>query len=214
MTEPKVFRDLAAYWESSFFEDMRRLHVERPTTLTRVSEYIPEIVSFVERIIGNGFAYAEGAEGKRNVWFDTRAFDGARSQRTSQASSAEPNSAPANGVQKNAEGEWNHSYAKLAPWSKGNRELLEEGEGSLSTSAAVTGGKRTPSDFALWKSSKAGEPAWPSPWGPGRPGWHIECSVMASEVLGSRMDMHSGGVDLMFPHHDNEIAQSEVSMGR
>jgi cysteinyl-tRNA synthetase len=73
-------------------------------------------------------------------------------------------------------------------------------------------GKKQPSDFALWKAkSKPGEPAWPSPWGEGRPGWHIECSVMASEVLGRGMDVHSGGVDLMFPHHDNELAQSEVS---
>lgn len=78
--------------------------------------------------------------------------------------------------------------------------------GALSTGAS----KRFPSDFALWKASKPGEPAWPSPWGPGRPGWHIECSVMASEILGDNMDIHSGGIDLCFPHHDNEIAQSEV----
>ena len=65
-------------------------------------------------------------------------------------------------------------------------------------------------DFALWKASKSGEPSWPSPWGPGRPGWHIECSVMATAVLGDKLDIHSGGVDLAFPHHDNEIAQSEV----
>lgn len=79
---------------------------------------------------------------------------------------------------------------------------------------ALTGsqGKRRPADFALWKAkSKPGEPAWPSPWGEGRPGWHIECSVMASAILGSGMDIHSGGVDLMFPHHDNELAQAEVS---
>jgi cysteinyl-tRNA synthetase len=78
---------------------------------------------------------------------------------------------------------------------------------------ALTGsqGKRQAADFALWKAkSKPGEPAWPSPWGEGRPGWHIECSVMASEVLGRGMDIHSGGVDLMFPHHDNELAQAEV----
>lgn len=72
-------------------------------------------------------------------------------------------------------------------------------------------GRRTPSDFALWKASKPGEPSWPSPWGPGRPGWHIECSVMASAVFGDNMDIHSGGIDLAFPHHDNEMAQSEVS---
>ena len=71
-------------------------------------------------------------------------------------------------------------------------------------------GKRSASDFALWKTSKPGEPHWPSPWGEGRPGWHIECSVMASAVLGPGMDVHSGGEDLAFPHHDNEIAQSEA----
>ena len=71
-------------------------------------------------------------------------------------------------------------------------------------------GKRNPSDFALWKSSKPGEPVWDSPWGKGRPGWHIECSVMASAVLGDNMDIHSGGIDLAFPHHDNELAQSEA----
>jgi cysteinyl-tRNA synthetase len=70
--------------------------------------------------------------------------------------------------------------------------------------------KRSNSDFVLWKSSRPGEPSWPSPWGPGRPGWHIECSVMASEAFGDNMDIHSGGEDLAFPHHDNELAQSEV----
>src|SRR5258707_15034211 len=83
----------------------------------------------------------------------------------------------------------------------------------LSAPGALTSGsgKRSSADFALWKASKPGEPAWPSPWGEGRPGWHIECSVMATEVLGDNMDIHSGGIDLAFPHHDNEIAQSEVT---
>jgi len=70
--------------------------------------------------------------------------------------------------------------------------------------------KRSKSHFALWKASKAGEPAWPSLWGHGRPGWNIECSAMASEVIGKTIDIHSGGVDLRFPHHDNELAQSEA----
>ncbi|KAK4671169.1 Cysteine--tRNA ligase, cytoplasmic [Podospora pseudoanserina] len=70
--------------------------------------------------------------------------------------------------------------------------------------------KRSPNHFALWKASKPGEPAWDSPWGRGRPGWHIECSAMASEAIGKTMDIHSGGVDLRFPHHDNELAQSEA----
>jgi cysteinyl-tRNA synthetase len=74
--------------------------------------------------------------------------------------------------------------------------------------------KRDPRDFALWKSAKPGEPAWPSPWGPGRPGWHIECSAMAMRYLGESFDVHGGGEDLIFPHHECEIAQSEADTGR
>ncbi len=74
--------------------------------------------------------------------------------------------------------------------------------------------KRDPLDFALWKSSRPGEPTWDSPWGPGRPGWHIECSAMASKYLGETFDIHAGGEDLIFPHHENEIAQSEGSTGK
>ena len=74
--------------------------------------------------------------------------------------------------------------------------------------------KKNPMDFALWKSSKEGEPAWDSPWGPGRPGWHIECSAMSMKHLGRTLDIHAGGADLIFPHHENEIAQSEAYTGR
>ena len=74
--------------------------------------------------------------------------------------------------------------------------------------------KRDPLDFALWKASRPGEPAWESPWGPGRPGWHIECSAMASKYLGESFDVHAGGEDLVFPHHENEIAQSEGATGK
>jgi cysteinyl-tRNA synthetase len=73
--------------------------------------------------------------------------------------------------------------------------------------------KRDPLDFALWKASRPGEPAWDSPWGPGRPGWHIECSAMAAKYLGDSFDIHAGGEDLIFPHHENEIAQSEGATG-
>jgi cysteinyl-tRNA synthetase len=73
--------------------------------------------------------------------------------------------------------------------------------------------KRDPLDFALWKSAKPGEPAWESPWGPGRPGWHIECSAMSTCALGNHFDIHGGGADLQFPHHENEIAQSEGATG-
>ncbi|HHL40341.1 MAG TPA: cysteine--tRNA ligase [Deltaproteobacteria bacterium] len=74
--------------------------------------------------------------------------------------------------------------------------------------------KKDPLDFALWKASKPDEPAWESPWGPGRPGWHIECSAMCLEHLGEQIDIHGGGKDLVFPHHENEIAQSEAATGR
>ena len=74
--------------------------------------------------------------------------------------------------------------------------------------------KEEPVDFALWKKAKAGEPCWDSPWGPGRPGWHIECSVMATKYLGETVDIHGGGADLIFPHHENEIAQAEAYTGK
>jgi cysteinyl-tRNA synthetase len=74
-------------------------------------------------------------------------------------------------------------------------------------------GKRNPLDFALWKAAKEGEPSWPSPWGPGRPGWHIECSVMSTKYLGMGFDIHAGGSDLIFPHHENELAQAEGLTG-
>ncbi len=74
--------------------------------------------------------------------------------------------------------------------------------------------KRSPVDFALWKGAKPGEPSWESPWGPGRPGWHIECSAMAMSILGETIDLHGGGLDLIFPHHENEVAQSEAATGK
>jgi cysteinyl-tRNA synthetase len=77
----------------------------------------------------------------------------------------------------------------------------------------VSDRKRSPGDFALWKGAKPGEPSWESPWGPGRPGWHIECSAMTMKLLGSTLDIHGGGLDLQFPHHENELAQSESFSG-
>ncbi|KAJ2500758.1 cysteinyl-tRNA synthetase [Coemansia sp. RSA 1972] len=175
ITDQRIFRDLAAFWEKDFFEDMDALNVRRPHVLTRVSEFVDEIVRFVQRIIDNGYAY----EVDGSVYFDVSAFDG-----------------------KN-----DHFYAKLEPTSKGNSRLLADGEGSLTKEEL---NKRSLSDFALWKLSKPGEPRWSSPWGEGRPGWHIECSVMASEILGAQIDVHVGGIDLAFPHHDNELCQSEA----
>ncbi|OBA23044.1 cysteinyl-tRNA synthetase [Metschnikowia bicuspidata var. bicuspidata NRRL YB-4993] len=177
VTDPEIFRKLPAFWENKFNQDMERLNVLPPSVTTRVSEYVPEIIEFVEKIIENGFAYST-PDG--SVYFDTVRF----------------------------ENHPDHDYAKLQPWNKGSLELINDGEGSLSVSE--TGAKKNSADFALWKASKQGEPAWESKWGPGRPGWHIECSVMASDILGEKMDIHSGGIDLCFPHHDNELAQSEA----
>ncbi|NLA81722.1 MAG: cysteine--tRNA ligase, partial [Clostridiaceae bacterium] len=91
---------------------------------------------------------------------------------------------------------------------------LEDLIAGASERVTETEGKRNPLDFALWKFKKEGEPAWPSPWGEGRPGWHIECSAMSLANLGETIDIHAGGVDLTFPHHENEIAQSEAATGK
>ncbi|HIQ99069.1 MAG TPA: cysteine--tRNA ligase [Candidatus Scybalocola faecavium] len=100
-------------------------------------------------------------------------------------------------------------YGKL---SKKNIDDLEAGHRDIK----VTGeeGKKDPLDFVLWKPKKEGEPSWPSPWGDGRPGWHIECSEMSKKYLGDQIDIHAGGEDLIFPHHENEIAQSEACNGK
>ncbi len=100
-------------------------------------------------------------------------------------------------------------YPQYAKLSKRNLDDLRAGE-------RVQPGeqKREPLDFALWKAAKPGEPAWDSPWGKGRPGWHIECSAMGAKYLGESFDLHGGGLDLIFPHHENEIAQSEAAFGK
>jgi cysteinyl-tRNA synthetase len=102
--------------------------------------------------------------------------------------------------------------SSYAPYGKLSKQSLDE----LEAGARVEVGefKRHPLDFALWKAAKPGEPSWESPWGKGRPGWHIECSVMSTHYLGETIDIHSGGVDLTFPHHENEVAQAEAATGK
>ena len=174
--EKKNFAEFAKFWEDSFFKDMRALNVMYPNYITRVSEYIPEIIKFIEVIIKKGYAYEKNG----SVYFDIEAYK-----------------------------KGGHMYAKLIPQDKNqNLEELQEAEGVLSKDNA--GEKKNKGDFALWKTSKKDEPFWDSPWGKGRPGWHIECSVMSSSIFGNKLDIHSGGCDLKFPHHDNEIAQTEA----
>jgi cysteinyl-tRNA synthetase len=110
------------------------------------------------------------------------------------------------------EGDVYFEVSKFPPYGK----LSGRDPGQMLAGARVEidARKRHPLDFALWKSSKEGEPSWESPWGRGRPGWHIECSVMAMKYLGETLDIHGGGADLIFPHHENEIAQSEAYSGK
>lgn len=104
------------------------------------------------------------------------------------------------------------STKKFGEYGKLSKQPLEDLEAGARID--VNEHKNDPMDFALWKAKKEGEPAWESPWGEGRPGWHIECSAMANKFLGETIDIHSGGQDLIFPHHENEIAQSECANGK
>jgi cysteinyl-tRNA synthetase len=102
--------------------------------------------------------------------------------------------------------------AKDPDYGKLSHRSIEEQEGGTRDLEGI--GKRNRADFALWKAAKPGEPSWDSPWGPGRPGWHIECSAMSRKHLGITLDIHGGGMDLLFPHHENELAQSESASGQ
>lgn len=175
INDNKIFARFAKKWEHSFLSDMAKLNVLPCDVLTRVSEYIPEIIKFIEVLIKKKFAYVLN----NSVYFDIEQF----------------NKTPG------------FKYAKLEPSAFNDYNLVSEAEGEFQTKLDQ---KKSPGDFALWKKSKMGEPRWESPWGEGRPGWHIECSVMASDITGKVLDIHSGGIDLTFPHHDNELAQSEA----
>lgn len=110
-----------------------------------------------------------------------------------------------------AEGDVYFDVTQFPEYGKLSHRSLDQMQGEGGSTA---GQKRNAADFALWKAAKPGEPSWESPWGPGRPGWHIECSVMCRELLGDTFEIHGGGLDLMFPHHENEIAQSECCTGK
>lgn len=163
-------RQLAKHYEGEFFKDLRSLNVSPPTFFTRVSDYIPEIISFIQTVMAKGHAYSSNG----SVYFDVKSVQ-------------------------------DDTYPKLT--RQRNPEEGEGGGGRVSE-RNKTEEKKDARDFAMWKAAKPNEPSyWESPWGPGRPGWHIECSAMASRIFGTKIDIHSGGIDLMFPHHENEISQ-------
>jgi cysteinyl-tRNA synthetase len=106
-----------------------------------------------------------------------------------------------------ADGDVYFSVKSFDGYGKLSGQVLED----VQQGETPTRGKRDPRDFTMWKSAKPGEPSWPTPWGNGRPGWHLECSAMATAYLGAEFDIHGGGIDLVFPHHENERAQSNAA---
>jgi cysteinyl-tRNA synthetase len=149
----------------AMYEDFAALDIAPPDHDPRATEFIPQMITMIEQLIANGYAYV-AANG--DVYYEVRKFK---------------------------------HYGELA-----HRDIdkLESG-----ARVEISDVKRDPLDFVLWKLAKPNEPFWESPWGAGRPGWHLECSVMSTELLGDNFDIHGGGKDLIFPHHENEIAQSE-----
>ena len=163
--------DIRTYTEKyiqSFLEDSDSLNLERPESIVRASDHIPEMVALVKQLLEKGYAYREG----NSIYFRITEFD---------------------------------AYGRLARLDKrqlraGARVDVDEYD------------KEAPQDFVLWKAPKEEkEPRWETEIGIGRPGWHLECSAMAMKCLGHNIDLHCGGVDLVFPHHENEIAQSEAA---
>ena len=169
----ETIRALTDRMIEALHQDADALGVERPGFEPRATDYVPQMLSLIGRLVDQGLAYP-AADGDVN--YAVRKFP---------------------------------SYGRLSGKSIDD---LRAGE-----RVAVAEGKDDPLDFVLWKASKVGEPQdvrWDSAWGPGRPGWHIECSAMCRELLGDTIDIHGGGADLPFPHHENEIAQSEGATGK
>ncbi|MDA3960628.1 MAG: cysteine--tRNA ligase [Planctomycetota bacterium] len=158
------WQSVTARYTQQYFDFLAELHVTTITDHPRCSDYIPQMIAFIQKLVDNDRAYP-AADG---VYFDVTRQPG---------------------------------YGKLS-----GRKLEDTLSGAR---IDAQDGLRNPADFALWKAVKPGEPNWDSPWGAGRPGWHLECSVMSTEILGQRFDIHGGGDDLKFPHHENEIAQAE-----
>ena len=169
----ETIRALTDRMIDALHQDADALGIERPSAEPRATDYVPQMLSMIGRLVERGLAYP-GSDGDVN--YAVRRFP---------------------------------SYGRLSGKSIDD---LRAGE-----RVAVTEGKDDPLDFVLWKAAKADEPQdvrWDSAWGPGRPGWHIECSAMCGELLGTTVDIHGGGADLPFPHHENEIAQSEGATGK
>ncbi|MDO4936552.1 MAG: cysteine--tRNA ligase [Sutterellaceae bacterium] len=163
-------KELTDTYTLAMQQDMLALGCLAPTFEPRATEFIPQMLSLVEKLEEKGLAYADG---NGDVDYAVRKFAG---------------------------------YGKLSGRTPDDMRAGARIE--------IAQAKRDPLDFVLWKAAKPGEPAWDSKWGQGRPGWHIECSAMSRHYLGETFDIHGGGPDLIFPHHENEIAQSEGANGK
>jgi cysteinyl-tRNA synthetase len=179
------FEQLATSFEYDFFEDMDALHVKRPNAVLRVTEHIPEIIEFINTLVKKGFAYAT----QDGVYFNIDRLP--KEYQYDRFGCVPPTVAE-------IESQENNTY---------NPSTVCVTTASSSGGTVLPKTKKDPRDFALWKLSPPADPAWDSPWGRGRPGWHIECSTMTTAYFGEDLDIHSGGIDLQFPHHTNEIAQ-------
>ena len=160
---------LTARFIAAMNEDCARLSILPPDEEPRATQYMPQMIAMVSKLIERGHAYV------------------------------------------GADGDVLYSVASFAPYGRlSGKRLADLRAGAR---VEVDAAKRDPLDFVLWKQAKPGEPWWDSPWGKGRPGWHIECSAMSTALLGTHFDIHGGGMDLKFPHHENEIAQSCAATG-
>ena len=169
LEEGKTVQDIAQFYTERFHADEARVNILPAHVYPAATQHIPEMVSIVETLMGNGQAYEAGG----NIYFDVGGFA---------------------------------DYGKLS--RNTGADLLE------GVRAEADPLKRDARDFTLWKAAEPGRDLkWDSPWGEGFPGWHIECSAMARKYLGEQFDIHTGGVDNIFPHHEDEIAQSEAALG-
>ncbi len=180
--------EVAAKYSASYFASVQALACRPADHYPTATGAIPDIIAMIEGLIDKGYAYRVGGD----VYYRVPRF-------------------PAYGrLSKRDTAVDNMAGRGLQARDREEIPVINDGGGSEEGER----GKEDPRDFALWKAAKPGEPQWSSPWGPGRPGWHIECSAMVRAELGDRIDIHGGGADLIFPHHENEIAQSEAYTGK